>query len=58
MPIGPAGGIGPAFADSRITMRSIAIGSSKPFRGTGWLSGALLVTGVTALGVLLRRVGA
>ena len=58
MPIGPAGGIGPAFADSRITMRSIAIGSSKPFRGTGWLSGALLVTGVTALVVLLRRVGA
>jgi len=36
----------------------MAIGSGKPFRGTGWLSVALLAAGVTALAVLLRRVGA
>ena len=39
-------------------MRSIAIGSCKPFRGTRWLSGTLLVAGVAALVVLLQRVGA
>jgi hypothetical protein len=33
-------------------------GSSKPFRGTGWLSVALLAAGAAALVVLLRRVGA
>ncbi len=39
-------------------MRSIAISSGKPSRGTAWLSGALLLAGVAALVVLLRRVGA
>jgi len=39
-------------------MRSIAIGSGNPSRGTSWLSGALLAAGVAAMVVLLRRVGA
>ena len=32
--------------------------SGTPSRGTGWLSGALLLAGMAALVVLLRRVGA
>ena len=39
-------------------MRSIAEGSSRRSRGTGWLSAALLAAGLAALVVLLRRVGA
>ena len=48
---------GPAFANARIIMRSSSTSPSKSFRGTGWLSGALLLAGVAALVALLRRVG-
>jgi hypothetical protein len=38
-------------------MRSSVLGPSRLFRGTGWLSGVLLVAGLAALAVLLRRAG-
>ncbi len=42
----------------QIIMRSSTKSSGTRSRGTGWLSGALLLVGMAALAVLLRRVGA